>query len=99
MPARQWEPATLASAAHLIVYALKHVVVGSDALDIGRVEQHISRQVRNSGRSGIAACAISAIDLALWDLEARLLTTPLCRLLGRIRDRGRRIVHRCQRRF
>lgn len=33
--------------------------------------------VRNAGRQGIAACAISALDIALWDLKARLLEVPL----------------------
>ncbi|MGH9061466.1 MAG: enolase C-terminal domain-like protein, partial [Acidimicrobiales bacterium] len=32
---------------------------------------------RNLGRPGIASMAISAVDLALWDLKARLLEVPL----------------------
>jgi len=43
--------------------------------------------VRNIGRSGIAATAISAIDVALWDLKAKLFGVPLFRLLGAVRDR------------
>lgn len=31
------------------------------------------RAVRNIGRPGLAATAIAAVDVALWDLEARLL--------------------------
>jgi L-alanine-DL-glutamate epimerase-like enolase superfamily enzyme len=31
--------------------------------------------------------AIAAVDVALWDLKARLLGLPLCRLLGTVRDR------------
>jgi L-alanine-DL-glutamate epimerase-like enolase superfamily enzyme len=42
--------------------------------------------VRNIGRPGIAACAISAVDVALWDLKARLLERPLATLLGQARD-------------
>jgi L-alanine-DL-glutamate epimerase-like enolase superfamily enzyme len=38
--------------------------------------------IRNSGRPGVASMAIAAVDLALWDLKARLLELPLCRLLG-----------------
>ena len=38
--------------------------------------------VRNVGRPGIASCAISAVDIALWDLKAKLLHVPLARLLG-----------------
>jgi L-alanine-DL-glutamate epimerase-like enolase superfamily enzyme len=42
--------------------------------------------VRNLGREGLAATAISAVDAALWDLKAKLLELPLALLLGRARD-------------
>jgi L-alanine-DL-glutamate epimerase-like enolase superfamily enzyme len=42
--------------------------------------------VRNVGYPGVAASAISAVDIALWDLKARLLDVPLSSLLGRVRD-------------
>jgi L-alanine-DL-glutamate epimerase-like enolase superfamily enzyme len=38
--------------------------------------------VRNIGWRGVCACAISAVDAALWDLKARLLKMPLADLLG-----------------
>nr|WP_206314532.1 enolase C-terminal domain-like protein [Streptomyces coryli] len=57
-----------------------------DPLDVPRAYELLSRAVRNAGRPGLIACAISAVDLALWDLKARLLGLPLCRLLGSVRD-------------
>ena len=42
--------------------------------------------VRNLGREGLAATAISAVDMALHDLKARILDLPLATLLGRYRD-------------
>jgi len=42
--------------------------------------------VRNAGRPGIASCAISAVDQALWDLKARRLEAPLVDLLGAAHD-------------
>jgi L-alanine-DL-glutamate epimerase-like enolase superfamily enzyme len=45
------------------------------------------RQVRNLGRPGVAAMAISAVDVALWDLRAKLLKVPLAKLLGCARRR------------
>jgi L-alanine-DL-glutamate epimerase-like enolase superfamily enzyme len=42
----------------------------------------MSKAVRNVGRQGIAATGISAVDVALWDLHAKLSGVPLARLLG-----------------
>jgi len=42
--------------------------------------------VRNAGRPGIASCAISAVDQALWDLKARRLGAALVDLLGAAHD-------------
>jgi Mandelate racemase / muconate lactonizing enzyme, N-terminal domain len=46
----------------------------------------MARQVRNVGRPGIAAMAISAVDIALWDLKARLLGVSLAGLPARRHD-------------
>jgi L-alanine-DL-glutamate epimerase-like enolase superfamily enzyme len=58
------------------------VLMGSDVFDTAALHGVMCRTVRSSGRPGIASCAISALDLALWDLKARLLELPLARLLG-----------------
>jgi L-alanine-DL-glutamate epimerase-like enolase superfamily enzyme len=42
--------------------------------------------VRNIGRQGVAATAIAAVDIALWDLRAKLEGRPLVELLGRRRE-------------
>jgi L-alanine-DL-glutamate epimerase-like enolase superfamily enzyme len=44
------------------------------------------RAVRNDGRLGTVGYAMSAVDVALWDLKARLLDVPLHRLLGAVHD-------------
>ena len=44
------------------------------------------KATRNLGRPGITSMAIAAVDLALWDLHARLLDAPLCTVLGAARD-------------
>ncbi|MBV9580666.1 MAG: mandelate racemase/muconate lactonizing enzyme family protein, partial [Chloroflexi bacterium] len=43
--------------------------------------------VRSWGRKGVAFCAISAVDIALWDLKAKAAQQPLWQLLGGYRDR------------
>jgi L-alanine-DL-glutamate epimerase-like enolase superfamily enzyme len=61
-------------------------VLGHSALDVEAVNLAMSRALRNDGRPGAGAMALSAVDVALWDLEARLLDLPLHRLLGRCRE-------------
>ncbi|MER6091005.1 enolase C-terminal domain-like protein [Streptomyces bluensis] len=47
----------------------------------------MGKQIRNAGRPGVGAMALSAVDVALWDLKARLLDLPLVRLLPAYHDR------------
>ena len=70
------------AAAHLITELLASVVVGHLAADVRGANAAMAKAVRNVGRPGIASTAISAVDVALWDLSAKLLDIPLCRLLG-----------------
>jgi L-alanine-DL-glutamate epimerase-like enolase superfamily enzyme len=72
--------------ADLITRSLAEVVRGRDAMDVGACTHAMQASARNIGRDGIAATAISAVDLALWDLKARLLGVPLARLLGVLRE-------------
>ena len=75
-----------ASAAKLIADRLANVVRRRLVMDIGGCWWAMVAEVRNAGRPGIASTAISAIDVALWDLKARLLHVPLVSLLGSVRD-------------
>ncbi len=77
---------TAAAAATVVAELLADTVAGRDAFDVAGAAEAMARQVRNAGRPGIAAMAISAVDIALWDLKARLLGVALSGLLGRARD-------------
>ncbi|WP_022719863.1 enolase C-terminal domain-like protein [Rhodopseudomonas sp. B29] len=72
--------------APLIHDKLAAVVRGKDAFAPQAAWRAMQRAVRNLGREGLAATAISAVDAALYDLKARLLGVPLATLLGRYRD-------------
>ncbi len=52
------------------------------ALGIPGLHASMLQQVRNDGSRGIASMAISALDIALWDLKAKLLGSSLVDLLG-----------------
>ncbi len=70
------------STAKLIESKLHDVVCGRDAFDPQATWAAMVGETRNLGRPGVVSMAISAVDLALWDLKARLLRLPLCKLLG-----------------
>lgn len=64
---------------------LAPLAAGRDPFDVPGVWVEMNRQVRNLGRPGVAAMAVSAVDAALWDLKAKLVGQPLFRLLGAAR--------------
>ncbi len=72
--------------AALIRDVLAGVVQRFDPMDIDAAWAAMIRSVRNLGRRGIAAMAISAVDAALWDRKCKLLGVPLVQLLGEVRD-------------
>jgi L-alanine-DL-glutamate epimerase-like enolase superfamily enzyme len=74
------------AAAALITGALADAVSGIDVLDPPAAWRAMNIAVRNSGRDGLAATAISALDTAIWDTKARLLGLPLATLFGRFRE-------------
>jgi L-alanine-DL-glutamate epimerase-like enolase superfamily enzyme len=71
----------------LVSELLHNAVVGGDALSPSAAWRAMRRAVRNVGYPGVASSAISAVDVALWDLKARLLGVALSTLLGRVRER------------
>ncbi|HEY1371433.1 MAG TPA: enolase C-terminal domain-like protein [Candidatus Binatia bacterium] len=72
--------------ARLIMDKLAPLVTGRETLDVQASWLAMVRAIRNLGRPGIASMAIAAVDVALWDLKARLLDLPLVELFGRMRD-------------
>ncbi len=75
-----------ASAVGIIDDLLAPVVIGTDETNTPQAAEDMARAVRNVGRPGLVACAISAVDIALWDLKARTLGVALSDLFGRARQ-------------
>jgi L-alanine-DL-glutamate epimerase-like enolase superfamily enzyme len=75
-----------AAVADLVSSKLASTVRRRSALDVQGCWAAMNGALRQAGQVGIAAMAISAVDVALWDLKARLLEVPLCSLLGRYRE-------------
>ena len=78
---------TYASSACKVVIdeTLSELIVGAECLSVAGLHEAMVRRCRNFGRPGLVACAISAVDIAPWDLKARLLHVALCDLFGRCR--------------
>ncbi len=72
--------------ATLIRDTLSDVVVGRDAMAVEGAWWAMVGAIRNLGRPGIASMAVSAIDVALWDLKARLLGVSVLDVLGAVRE-------------
>jgi len=71
--------------ADVVSGTLANICVGNGPFEVAGLNERMARACRNLGRSGLVACAISAVDIALWDLKARLLDIPLASLFGQVR--------------
>ncbi len=61
---------------------LKPILMGQNPFDYEYLWQHMYRRTIAFGRKGIGMVAISAVDIALWDLMGKILKQPVFRLLG-----------------
>ncbi len=61
---------------------LKPLLIGADPWNIEFLWQHMYRKTMAFGRKGIGMAAISAVDIALWDLLGKAARQPVFRLLG-----------------
>jgi len=58
------------------------LLIGQDPWDVERLWQHMYRKTMAFGRKGIGMAAISALDIALWDVLGKSAKQPVFRLLG-----------------
>jgi galactonate dehydratase len=73
------------SAVHEVVKTFREYLIGRDPFQIERHWQHLYRM--GAFRGADLSAAVSAVDIALWDLKGRLLEVPVWELLGgRYRD-------------
>lgn len=57
-------------------------ILGRSPFETEVIWQDLFQYLRGVGRKGLTFCAISAVDIALWDLKGKLTGLPLFRLLG-----------------
>lgn len=61
---------------------LAPLLTGQNPWDVEFLWQHMYRKTMAFGRKGVALVAISALDIALWDLMGKAAKQPVFRLLG-----------------
>lgn len=69
------------------VDALARLAVGEDPTRVEAIAARCRRAAGPSGPGGIFTLALSAVDMACWDLKGKAAGLSLCALLGGLRDR------------
>lgn len=72
----------VATTKHALDRLVAPLCLGEDPRDIAALTRKIARRVHNFGRNGAVSFALSAIDIALWDIAGRIAGKPLHALLG-----------------
>ncbi|MGB5264192.1 MAG: mandelate racemase/muconate lactonizing enzyme family protein [Lutimonas sp.] len=71
---------------HAIKAMIEHdfipVLLGKDGTDIDKIYDFLEWHVHYIGRGGIASFAISAVDIALWDIKCKKAGQPLWKMAG-----------------
>ncbi len=66
---------------------LAPLLLGQDPLFVERLWERMFRADRGIKRQGVAAYALAALDIGLWDLVGKVAGLPLYKLWGAVRDR------------
>ncbi len=66
----------------LILRNMAPMLIGRDPLETEVLWDEFFQYLRGVGRKGLTFCALSAVDIALWDLKGKIFDMPIYRLLG-----------------
>jgi L-alanine-DL-glutamate epimerase-like enolase superfamily enzyme len=77
----------LTPALRAAVDGLAGLIVGDDPTQVEAITAKCRRAAGSSGPGGIFTLALSAIDIACWDLKGKALGRSVCALLGGLRER------------
>jgi L-talarate/galactarate dehydratase len=78
---------TLTPALKAAVDGLAGLIVGDDPTQVEAITAKCRRAAGSAGPGGIFALALSAVDIACWDLKGKAQGRSVCALLGGLRDR------------
>ena len=80
-------PMVVLPALKAMLDGLAGLAVGMDALDHEAASQRLLRGGGLGSSGGLVTRAVSAIDVALWDIKGKACNQPVWKLLGGLRDR------------
>src|SRR5215510_1878362 len=80
--------AAITPALKVAVETLAGLLVGDDPTQVEAIAAKLRRVSSGSGPGGILTLAMSAIDMACWDLKGKAVGQSVCSLLGGLRDRA-----------
>lgn len=72
----------LDSVAAAVEESIKPILIGRDPDDLEAIRENIYNSCYRYGRRGIFTGAMSAVDIALWDLRAKHVGVPIYKMLG-----------------
>lgn len=78
--------AALSGALKSAVQALADMTIGEDPMRTGHIVDKLRPHVIGAGPAGIATLALSAVDMALWDIKGRATGQSVNAMLGGLRD-------------
>src|SRR6266508_6010350 len=67
---------------HNIACGLREILLGENPLETERLWQKMLRRTQYFGRTSVTIAAMSAVDMALWDLKGKKFAVPIHTLLG-----------------
>lgn len=66
----------------LIESSIAQRIIGRSPFETEEIWQDLFQYMRGVGRKGLSFCAMSAVDIALWDLKGKITGMPIFRMLG-----------------
>jgi L-rhamnonate dehydratase len=72
--------------AHLLNGCIAAALKGANALDVEAITVQLTKKFNPRASTGVFVSAMSALDLALWDIKGKALGQPVARLIGGARD-------------
>ena len=80
--------AALTKALKEAVDALAELTIGQDPMRVEQVVGKLRAAASGAGPGGIFTLALSALDIAMWDIKGKAMGQPVSRLVGGYRDRA-----------